>query len=270
MRIIEIESTPLHAIAWSYPGPAGGPAHGALPVLRGWVDGLPGGLEALICAGDLQGMEPGGASGAARQIGVRAAEELALLAELGELPAAAATGVLLAGDLYGDPESKRRGASGDALPVWRAFGGRFRWVAGVAGNHDDVEGLLAAPAANEHYLDGAWRELDGLRVAGLGGIVGTNAKRHRRPPPAYAAGIRALLAGKPDILLLHESPAAPGREQTGSFVARDALAGRGELLVVSGHHHWAEPLAAMPGGQQILNVDARIVALLPAEGRRDG
>ncbi|HEY1015115.1 MAG TPA: metallophosphoesterase [Herpetosiphonaceae bacterium] len=268
MRILEIETTPLHAIAWSFPGPAGGPAHGALPVLRGWVDRLPGGLAALICASDLQGVEP--APGESRQIGVRVAEELALLAELGELPAGAATGVLLAGDLYGDPESKRRGANGDAAPVWRAFGEHFRWVAGVAGNHDHVEALLADPPPNGHYLDGAARELDGLRVAGLGGIVGNSKKLHRRPPPAYGAGIRALLAAAPDILVLHESPAAHGREQTGSFVARDALAGQSRLVVVSGHHHWAAPLAIMPEGYQILNVDARAVVLLPAGERRDG
>lgn len=35
-------------------------------------------------------------------------------------------------------------------------------------------------------------------------------------------------------------------------------------LVLCGHCHWDAPLAALPGGSQVLNADGRVVVLRPA------
>ena len=38
----------------------------------------------------------------------------------------------------------KRGGFGDVREVWAAFSKHARWVAGVAGNHDDVSGVRSA------------------------------------------------------------------------------------------------------------------------------
>lgn len=112
------------------------------------------------------------------------ADELAMMGEAGELVHPSHTGVLLAGDLFSSDTADVRGASGDVRAVWSAFAARFRWVAGVAGNHDtfgtprEQERLLRQP--NAHLLDGEVRELDGLRVGGVGLISGASEKHGRR------------------------------------------------------------------------------------------
>ena len=46
---------------------------------------------------------------------------------------------MLAGDFWAEPRCTRRGGLGKVGPVWSAFGGTSRWVAGVLGNHDQYE-----------------------------------------------------------------------------------------------------------------------------------
>ncbi len=53
-----------------------------------------------------------------------------------DLDALILVGVLLAGDFYTNPDLKRRGSAGDLEDLWIGFDERFRWVAGVASNHD--------------------------------------------------------------------------------------------------------------------------------------
>ncbi len=59
-----------------------------------------------------------------------------------------------------------------------AFSRALHWVAGVAGNHDDVRGIKNI--ANAHLLDGDIVELDRIRVAGVSLIAGDPAKHGRR------------------------------------------------------------------------------------------
>lgn len=72
--------------------------------------------------------------------------------------------------------------------------------------------------------------------------------------------MRALLKERPDLLLLHESPAIPEQGLQGSRVVRSVLDEGSDYLVICGHNHWAPPLVALAGGQ-ILNVDAKVVIL---------
>ena len=90
-------------------------------------------------------------------LGEQLADELVRLAVAGAVPDPARTGVLLAGDLYTVPPLERRGGAGDTTPVWQAFADRFRWVAGVVGNHDDFGGRTAGAVGDgdrAHLLDG--------------------------------------------------------------------------------------------------------------------
>jgi hypothetical protein len=201
------------------------------------------------------------------------AEHLAELSAAGKLPPLDDFGVLLAGDFFAEPQVDRRGGLGDVSEVWSAFGERCRWVAGVLGNHD----LLAPPAQTApllpsdltHVLDGTIVHLDGLRIGGVGGIIGKPTKVNRKTEPDYLRLLEDVLVQSPAIVLTHQqpdSPLAPGNhairaafEPWSKTCADSAIA---PPLLICGHHHWPTPLAKLSHGLQVLNVDARVFVLL--------
>ena len=207
MRILSIEEKPIHRIAYKAPDGMRRQQSYELPVLVGFLDSLPDGLDALICASDLQGREaPGG-----KLLGELLAEELEKLCIRNDLPPASRSGILLCGDLYARTELDRRGGSGDVRSVWYAFRERFKWVAGVAGNHDhfgdspkDLARLGQEPGI--HFLDGRCAEIDGLRIAGISGIIGNPRRPFRRDSTEFMRVLYELLKQRPDVLLLHEGP----------------------------------------------------------------
>lgn len=263
MRIVAIDPEPVHELEYFDAAPRGGTQLRRLPLLRGVAEGIPPGLDAVLVCSDLQGRARAGA-GELLLLGEVLAAEYAALAELEVVPAPAFTGVLLAGDLYAAPGADKMGATGDVRAVWRAFAGGFRWVAGVAGNHDlfgrPQEADRFAREPGVHLLDGRGVALDGLKVAGVGGICGSSSKPNRRAPEAFVAAVRQCLAARPHVLVLHEGPdgGAPGLR--GNAELRAAVDG-GRPLVICGHVHWDRPLATLPGGTQVLNADARVVVL---------
>lgn len=240
-----------------------GVQHLPIPLLHGCVTGLPEGLDALLVAGDLQAVDSAEAPLLhRRQVGEVIAEELELLASSGLLPESSRTGVILTGDLFAVPTLDVRGGLGEVEGVWRAFGSAFRWVCGVAGNHDRLAGRLVPPPSpwhgNLYVLDGEVVELDGLRLGGVCGVFGAKGKAWRRSREDYLEVVRQNLSQAPDVLIFHESPAV-GAEQ-GDVSLAEALEGF-EGGVCSGHVHWKAPLQH-PGSQTwCLNVDARVVLL---------
>ncbi|HEU4732801.1 MAG TPA: metallophosphoesterase [Kofleriaceae bacterium] len=238
-----------------------------LPVVRGTLAApLTGELDALIACSDLQGIVPG-PGGRSELLGVQVAAVLGQLADDGVIPAAARTGVLLAGDLYSVAAANRRGGYGDVADVWVAFAERFAWVAGVAGNHDDVSGV-AGLGERVHLLDGHFAELDGLRIGGVGGIMGNPRKPGRRSEADQLRAIDRTLDHGVDILVLHEGPRG-GDRQPGNAAIRATIEAAAVGLTVCGHDHWRVPLADHACGQ-ILNVDARVVVLIaPARDEQD-
>lgn len=244
----------------------GGTAVERLPIQRGtlaFTGGAPGPeLDAIVACSDLQGVVRG-RDGATELLGVSVADVLEELAYDGLVPPVARTGVLLAGDLYSVPEANKRGGHGDVADVWRAFAARFAWVAGVAGNHDDVTDVPAA-GANVHLLDGHVVELDGVRVGGVGRIVGNPEKRGRRAEREHLALLDRVLDASASIVVLHEGPPGEAAHQRGNDRIRDTLEAGDAALTVCGHDHWAEPLSAVPPRGQVLNVDARVVVLVIA------
>jgi len=101
------------------------------------------------------------------------AQELALLAEFSEIPPLKQIGVLLLGDFYAAPALTERGAHGNVEPVWHAFAERFRWVVGIAGNHDVFPNFADWHVdhnyrfGNRYFLDGSVVTVDGLKIAGI-------------------------------------------------------------------------------------------------------
>jgi len=270
MRILTLDTVPTQTWPYQSAAPRGGAEIRHFPLLRGTVDPLPEGLEALLVLSDLQGVAPHALrDGAVALLGEVLADTFASLGEVGELPLPANTGVVLAGDLYSDDSATVRGASGDVRSVWKAFAAHNRWVMGVAGNHDtfgsarELERFKQQPGM--FLLDGETVEVDGLRVGGLGGIIGRPDKPGRREEEAHLRLMREVLREEPELLVLHAGPDVPGRRVHGSASIREVLQERSGLLVVCGHAHWEEPLAVLRGGTQVLNVDSRAVLLQRGE-----
>ncbi len=263
MRIAGLGSSPIHEIEYLDAAPGGGSQLRRLPLLRGVVEGLPAELDALLITSDLQGRVRA-EDGQLRLLGEALAAEYAMLAELEMVPAPAFTGVVLAGDLFAAPGADRMGATGDVREVWRAFAGGFRWVVGVAGNHDLFGGtqehdrFVREPGV--HLLDDDAASLDGLRIAGVGGICGNPGKPNRRAPGDFLAAVRRGVARRPHMLVLHEGPDGGEASLRGNPEVRAAVAGS-KAIVICGHVHWDRPLVNLEGGAQLLNVDARAVLL---------
>ncbi|RKH34852.1 metallophosphoesterase [Corallococcus praedator] len=266
MRILTLDTVPMHAWRYLNAAPRGGTETQLLPLLRGTVDTLPEGVEALLVTSDLQGVAPHPRQeGAVALLGEVLADALALLGEEDTLPPSGHIGVVLAGDLYSAPGANVRGASGDVRSVWWAFAEHFRWVVGVAGNHDTFgsprEQARFQQQPGLHLLDGGTIDLEGLRVGGVGSIMGRGDKQGRREEPDQLRLLEDALSHSPDMLVLHQGPDVPGTQLRGSTAIRLALPEREAPLVVCGHAHWETPLATLPGGAQVLNVDSRVVLL---------
>jgi 3',5'-cyclic-AMP phosphodiesterase len=262
MRILRLNEKPIHQWVYLNSVSGGGTRSERLPLLRGEVDRLPEDVEAVIALSDLQGraLEPkhGGAS---VLLGEMVAEALAKLGKAGGLPPADRTGILLAGDLYASPNADTRGATGDVRSVWSAFSRHFRWVVGVAGNHDTFEApdqFFSEPGRT--LLDGDVVAPDGLPVGGVSYIIGKAGKLNRREQSVQLGMIEGVLQQEPEVLLLHEGPDVPERKLRGNPLIRGAVESW-DGLVVCGHRHWEAPLVTLDGGPQILNVDARAVIL---------
>lgn len=268
MKIVEFQTQPV--LEFRYLNAGRGPGQfyeDRLPVHVARVDRLPEGMAALIATADLQGRErfEDSASGSIRLLGETLPERLVkeVLPSL-SIRGSDRVGVLLAGDFYTVPALDKRGGTGDVTAVWLAFADCFAWVAGIPGNHDTFgEPPQRRPRfpAKLHFLDGDATEVDGLRIAGLGGIIGKATRPNRRSEDDYLATLRRLLTPRPDVVLMHEGPEGTVPGQRGLSQVREILEEAGTVLVVRGHAHWPQPFAEFESGLQVLNVDARVVVL---------
>lgn len=271
MKVLSIDPQPEDHLPYKNAAANGRSVVERLPILRGVVDRLPGDLVALLCASDLQGMAPARWSGGAlRLLGEVLAQYGEERAESG-WPARGHIGILLAGDLYSAPLANVRGATGDVRAVWTAFADRFRWVAGVAGNHDlfgsDKEARRFAAEPGIYLLDGGVVDpgRDGLRVGGVGGIMGDPKKPNRRRGDDFLGALGQVLDGSPDVLVLHQGPDAPAQRRRGSPEVRELLEAQDHpAVVLCGHCYWEEPLSVLENGMQVLNVDGRALLLTAA------
>jgi len=267
MQIESIEKKPFHEIAYENVNSNRQVVVVSLPVVRARVDDLPSALDAIVVASDLQGLTlVSGAEDERRLLGELLAEELAVLSELGELPPLDRTGVVLAGDLFARLD--RRGGHGDVRHVWRAFSSRFRWVTGVAGNHDlfsempsepEFRAFVAEPGI--HFLDETVASLDGLTIGGVSGVIGNPRKPFRRDESSFVQAIQNVLTKKPDVLVMHQDTEALalGKDMATHITtsARNSLPD----LIICGHKANVGPLLVHSNGLEVLNVNARAVVL---------
>lgn len=270
LKLISTPRAPIHIIPTTVVDPQHKqPKRSTLEVLSWVVDELPTGLEALIITGDLQGYDARAFELPASQrrlMGHAVAEELSILCELDVLPAAIKTGVLLLGDLWAEPKLDKMGGLGDVQQVWRSFVERFRWVAGVAGNHDLFERAAAFGQtfegwANTYALDGQVVQVDELSVGGVSGIIGAKGKAWRVPERAQLDQLRRVLNKRPDVLIMHQGPDHPEGLGRGEPKLRALLETQRVPLACFGHCYWPDPLATLSNGAQLINADSRVIVL---------
>ena len=219
-------------------------------------------LDALIFTSDLQGTVIEGSD--EFLLGEKLPNFLKLLIEV-EFPHLKAhkIGVCLSGDLYATLE--KRGGLGDVKNVWRAFNNAFKWVVGVAGNHDDFgnKSIFEAFKREEgiYYLNHDIQKVDSLEVGGISGIIGNNNKVNRLAESDFLKYLKQILLKQPKLLLLHQGPDFSKKALMGDSKIREIIEQSPVNLIVCGHCHWHISLVTFDNGTQILNVDSRVVIL---------
>jgi Icc protein len=274
MLIINLNEKPLLSIpSVSVAARGAGIEEKHIPVLWGIVDQLPDELDALLITADLQAYDSLDKPVYARRLlGHIVAQEMSTMAEFGLIPAAQRTGVILAGDFYALPELNRRGGLGDVEEIWCDFAQDFRWVVGVAGNHDQFKGKcdfanVFRRWTNIYPLDGDFINLDNLGIAGISGVLGKPEKPWRHSPKEWNRKSQRLLTQAPDILVLHEGPDIPEARLAGRKEVRSVLnTVKTQTVVICGHCYWKSPVVSLSERVQVLNVDSRVVLLTRENG----
>lgn len=269
MRVLGIEDKPFYEIGYESINTMRRIIPSVLQLARGYVDSLPDCLDGIIVTSDLQGREAKwSVASDPRLLGELLIDELELLAEVGEVPSLRRLGVILAGDFYSRFGLDRRGGTGDVRGIWRNFAKSCRWVVGVAGNHDifsenpslpEFENFIREEGIN--FLDGTSVELDGLKFAGISGIIGNPRKPFRWEKDKYIIELDNLLVKNPDVLILHDGPGNADKNIPGHADIAEVVEKQRCPLIVRGHKHWDVPLLEYPNCNQALNVDSRVVLL---------
>ncbi len=257
---------PVFQLRYKNAKSGGGSVSVMLPVQIAYARGIPKDLAGILVTSDLQGVI------GQTLLGQAFAGAFDEHAKKHGLPKSEDLGAILAGDFYSAPTGDVRGATGDVRPVWDAFADRFRWVLGVQGNHDRFEEHRSGKPAhyqreNANLLDGEVIERDGIRVGGVGKIMGKPSKEGRRTPLSFEESLLEVMLEEPDIVVLHQGPpGASNRHRGGEPMVGEMLGlpSHPGSLVICGHRHWDHALSEFKSGAQVLNVDARAVVLLPS------
>jgi len=269
MKIITIDSSPFDSITYArVKGQNLGVERAELPFYFISVDRLPQGLSAIIATSDLQGIEITSEEGniakvKERYLGHAVIEKcVSVLQKLGI--SSKKTGVLLAGDFHSDTSLKKRGGYGDVRDVWMAFHEQFKWVAGVAGNHDVFGSPKELKAFRQlrklHLLNGDSVVVDGIRVSGVSGVIGKISKPWRHKERDHLALIDQASKDSPRFLLLHEGPDLPEYGLTGNSVIRKHLERCKPTTVICGHRNWpGNSVQSLNNGMKIINIEGKVI-----------
>lgn len=259
LRITHIEPEPFYTLPHRTSGPKGSTIRDRLPFYRAHATGLPNHVKSIVVTSDLQGREAGRKN---RLLGASVADALRELSRQNVIPAPDA--VFLCGDLFDYPDCRKRGGTGPVDEVFRSFSTMTKKVVGVLGNHDQIERPDALPE-NTAILDGGIIEvIRGLKVGGVSGIVGNPNRNQRRFDDDFVAALESVTDQSPDLLLLHQGPTDPERDnRRGDPGVALSLSTGFQGLTVFGHTRWDWPWLIPLGDGQALNVDGRVLVILP-------
>lgn len=273
MKVIELQTEPIFEIAYLNASRRSSvPNVELIPVQRAVCSGLPNGIDSIIATADLQGLEHWEtADGQPPRLVGEVVPDILIQKILQPLAIdASRTGILLCGDFYTVPGATKLGGTGNVSSVWQSFGERFRWVAGVAGNHDTFDDNK--PERNPNFgrdvafLDGNSCRFDGLCMAGISGTIGDPKKLRRRTVESFCTTLgKTITKSRADVVLMHDGPDGTSKHQRGCVAVRELLERRRPPLVIRGHCHWDDPLVELDGGTQVLNVDCRVVVMTKPE-----
>ena len=251
MKILDVGGKPFHELEYHSSGRGGLVRDVVLPFYKIKVDELPEGIRSVAAVSDLQGREKDTTTN--RLVGEAVSDELVLLQELQEIPPIDL--VFLAGDFYDYPDCRKLGGTGDVTTVWNAFAQNFEVVVGVHGNHDIVQENRLLD--NVIILDGEIKQVAGLTIGGVSGIVGRSDRNQRKTDVEFQKALKKSLADKTQVLLLHQGPDDPANNQIGDPAIREFLESNGASVVIFGHCRWDTPFVQI-GANQVLNVDNRL------------
>ena len=268
MRIIEFNNEPIGEIAFLNAGRRPNQFfQDRVCVFHGKVAQLPGSLEAIVVTADLQGRELPGSQKNSPPDGLRLLGEVMptimadYLEDLG-VSSNANVAAILAGDFYTYPDLRGRGGTGDVTAVWQAFADAYQWVVGVGGNHDTFgEQTQSFTRVNAFFLDGDRKQIDGLKIAGISGVIGNPKKNFRRTHDDFLFTLDDLIASQTDVLVMHDGPSGRQTGCRGIDGLIEIVETRRPSMVIRGHCHWPTPWVEVGNGVQILNVDQTVVVL---------
>ncbi len=232
-----------------------------LPIYSGSISGLrKPEIDYLVLASDLQGTIQ--QDGETLLLGEVLPEFLQMVFELEyKLTDLNRVGVMLCGDLYA--RTDKRGGLGDVRHVWRRFNELFRFVVGVAGNHDDFgqpeEQAAFTQEEGIHLLHGEVAEIAGIQFGGISGVIGRPSKPNRNEASIHLKELIYLLQENPDFVLLHEGPDNISPRLRGNVRIRQLIDQYSTSIVCCGHRHWDTTVVNKPNGSQVINVDAKCV-----------
>jgi hypothetical protein len=102
--------------------------------------------------------------------------------------------------------------------VWKAFADRFAWVAGVAGNHDDVTAIHRSYRV--HLLDRDRVKLGGVRLGGVGLMCSPSQVATILKKRGVAIAASAIVPRPQTPISLHDQQPHQGQSMTSTVRVR--------------------------------------------------
>lgn len=265
MRLNGIDPTPFHSLPYWTSAPSRTPCQRELPFFHAKAEGLPNDIGCLVLMSDLQGREflSDHLKGSERLLGEAVAEELSLLVGLGEIPSIST--VMICGDLYEYPDCRKPGGTGPIDEVFLSLSQVSEEVIAVLGNHDSLVSTTQLPAKIV-VLDGNVVKTNfGLRVGGLGGIIGDPKRHNRWDENTFVRHMELCIQKRLHVLMLHQGPEDKEGRRVGNPAISQSLEKGFSGLTIFGHKHWPDSPLIDIGNGQALNLDARVVVVSPAD-----
>ncbi|MGE0207468.1 MAG: metallophosphoesterase [Candidatus Babeliales bacterium] len=180
--------------------------------------------------------------------------------------------VLTAGDMAG---KNIYGSDDNPTPSYEFLAQRAREFYFVQGNHDlpDPENKhVALKNKQEKYAALEHGKVIQTLVGSLGGVHGTISSKvhpHKMPHENYMQWAQKMLVQEVDIFMTHETPSLPvfdqrGNRSIGNAELFELVDSYKPKIHIYGHCHHADFYTVI-NGVHYLNVDARVVIVLPEE-----